>query len=191
MAIKNKPRYHPKLLSAMLGNFSYSLELLDAIALKSNTSKEILENTSYTDSHGEWESKNTQASYVAPHFNEIVITILGLAGLLSVCDESANQYDDENLKEKIKNIAKMFDYKNIRDILTHWDDYASSNGKLQKSGIVPKHFPGISYRIHDSIFRVYHYEVNLVNFYNCIWPIYKSAYELLKEEEIKLFTDHS
>jgi hypothetical protein len=68
MNLENKLKHHPKLLSSMLDNFSYTLELLSAIVMKSMTSKEILENNSSTNSIGEWNSINSQAFDIAPHF---------------------------------------------------------------------------------------------------------------------------
>ena len=111
-----KKHHHPKLLQSMLGNFSYSLVLLSVMVNKANNSREFCVSIK----HG-------------PEFNEIVITILGLTLLLSVCDITANQYNEKQLKNQMKSIKAEFDYKNIRDILTHWDEYSLCRGRLQKN----------------------------------------------------------
>jgi len=182
MKIK-KIQHHPKFLQSTLDNFSYSLDLLGAITNKAKKSKSILEKNSHTLPIDEWSLNNIVMFNNAPKFKEITITIIGIACLLSVCDETAKQYKSKEINKKIADVKNNFDYKNIRDILTHWYEYSLCKGRLQNKGLVPKRAPAVSYSINDSIFKVYDYNVHLVNLFKNTLDIYDKTRALLLIEE--------
>ncbi len=161
--------HHPKLLQSMLSNFSYSLVLLDTIVTKATISK-----------------NNHAAMNHNPQFQEIVLTILGLTALLSVCDKTAIQYNQKELKLKLKSIKRNFNYEDIRDILTHWDEYSLGTGNLQIKKIVSHRPPVMSYGIHDTTFTNYAYNINLLSLFEKIMSVYNQTYEILKNEDIRI-----
>ena len=140
-------KHHPRFLQSMLYNFSYSLKILADISIKANISKNIPYNIPYQ-----------------PLFQEMVLMILGLTALLSVYSKTATQYNKKKLKFKLKTLERNFDYKNIRDILTHWDEYSLGKENLQKKEKVPSRPPILICGAHNNFFRVYNYKVILLPF---------------------------
>ena len=172
-----EPKYNVKLLQAMLFNYSYSLQLMNDVVIRAKATQQILKN----------DYENNQVGYHDPQFEKIVLTILGLTQLLSVCEESSKQYCDRELVNKIQDIKKQFDYKNVRDILSHWEDYSTQNGILQKNGKVPKHPPTLSLEHNGAVFLVYDYKIQLLDYYEDILSVYRETWNLLNVEEVKLF----
>lgn len=166
--------HNPFLLRGMLLNFSYAYKLLNNLADRSLVAKKKMEDVNF---FNDVNSMTMTAFLKAPQFEELVFCMLGISELISVSHEVSKQSKNKELQAMINNLNYKFPYKNIRDILAHWEDYSRGKGGLQKRGIVEKKDPFMSI-INFSEIRIYHYVIDIVELRNKVVDIFNKTHIL-------------
>lgn len=142
-------------LQSMLHQFRFTLELLRELAKDLDKLKDAFKQAPL-------DSELVDSLRKLPHpLGRWVLLTFGVAELMTVCEEIANGYKDNVIEETVKSIKSKFDYKDIRDILAHWEDYARGVGCLQCKGEVPNKFPDLQFSP-PTVFKIYHYKADIV-----------------------------
>lgn len=166
--------HNPFLLRSMFDNFSYAYKLLNNLAKRSLVAKTKMEDVGFSN---DVNSMTMTAFFKAPQFDELVFCILGISELISVSYEVSKQSKNKELQKMISDLNNEFPYKNIRDILAHWEDYSRGKGDLQKSGIVEKKDPFMTIDNFSKI-HIYHYIIDIVELRNKVIGILNKTHTL-------------